>query len=154
MTFQLTSPSFDDGQVIPPRYTCEGENISPALEWRDAPAEVASFALLCDDPDAPDGTWHHWALYDIPADTSRLEQAVPAHGDTEVPGQGVNDFGHVGYGGPCPPRGHGPHRYRFRLLALDVKCLSLGPKPTCAQVEKAAAHHVLAVALLVGIFSR
>ncbi|MHC4429907.1 MAG: YbhB/YbcL family Raf kinase inhibitor-like protein, partial [Planctomycetota bacterium] len=78
MTFRLTSPAFDDGTRIPIRFACEGEDISPALDWTEAPAGTLSYALLCDDPDAPGGTWHHWALYDIPADTGRLDQAYPA----------------------------------------------------------------------------
>lgn len=154
MTFQLTSPSFDDGQPIPPRYTCDGEDVSPALAWADAPAGTRGFALLCDDPDAPGGTWHHWALYDIPAGTSRLEQAFPMRPESGPVKQGVNDFSNLGYGGPCPPPGHGPHHYRFRLLAINVDTLSLPARPTCVQVETAAKSHALAEALLVGTFAR
>lgn len=154
MTFQLTSPSFDDGQPIPPRYTCEGNDISPTLEWADAPAGTRSFALLCDDPDAPARTWHHWALYNIPARTNRLDQAFPTRRELGPTKQGVNDFGHLGYGGPCPPPSHGPHHYRFRLLAVNVEDLSLPARPTCVQVETVATRHLLAEALLVGTFAR
>jgi len=128
--------------------------VSPALEWTGSPAGTRSFALLCDDPDAPGGTWHNWAVYDLPADTSRLEEAFPANACLPAAKQGVNDFGQIGYGGPCPPRRHDPHHYFFRLLALDVERLDVGPKPICAQVGIAAAKRALAEAQLVGIFSR
>ena len=154
MTFRLTSPAFDDSARIPARFTCEGEDISPVLDWTGAPAGALSYVLLCDDPDAPGGTWHHWALYDIPAATRRLDTATPARPEVEGGRQGVNDFGRVGYGGPCPPPGHGTHHYRFRLLALDLAELPLGADPNCAQVEAAAQPHALGEALLVGTYSR
>ena len=154
MTFRLTSSAFDDGARIPARFTCKGEDISPALDWIEAPVGTLSYVLLCDDPDAPGGTWHHWAIYDIPADSRRLDPATPARPEVEGARQGVNDFGRVGYGGPCPPPGHGTHHYRFRLLALDRAELPLGADPSCAQVEAAARPHALGEALLVGTYSR
>jgi Raf kinase inhibitor-like YbhB/YbcL family protein len=154
MSFRLTSPAFENGARIPTRFTCEGEDISPALEWSDQPAGTLSYLLLCDDPDAPAGTWHHWALYDIPADRIRLDQGFPARSEVEGARQAVNDFGRVGYGGPCPPPGHGTHHYRFRLLALDVAKLPSGAEAKCPEVEAAARPHALGEALLVGTYAR
>lgn len=154
MSFRLTSPSFDDGARLPVQLTCEGQDVSPALGWDDAPTATQSYALLCDDPDAPGGTWHHWALYDIAAGTSRLDHAFPTRPQVEGARQAVNDFGQVGYRGPCPPRGHGTHHYRFRLLALDVAELPLGAEPKCPDVEAAARPHVLGEARLTGTYSR
>ncbi|MHC4984160.1 MAG: YbhB/YbcL family Raf kinase inhibitor-like protein [Planctomycetota bacterium] len=154
MSFRLNSPSFDDGARLPVQFTCEGEDISPALGWDGAPTATQGYALLCDDPDAPGGTWHHWALYDIATKTGGLNQAVPARPEIDGGRQAVNDFGQVGYRGPCPPRGHGTHHYRFRLLALDIAKLPLGADPTCAQVEAAAQSHVLGEARLVATYSR
>jgi Raf kinase inhibitor-like YbhB/YbcL family protein len=148
---QLRSSAFESGKPIPRRFTCDGEDFSPPLEWSGAPAGVRSFALLCDDPDAPSGTWHHWALYDIPSDrTSLVEGASAANGLM----QAVNDFHRPGYGGPCPPRGHGPHRYFFRLLALSVDRLTLHKGASCADAEREARKHLLAEATLMGIYER
>jgi Raf kinase inhibitor-like YbhB/YbcL family protein len=108
---KLVSSAFDDGAAIPRRFTCDGENLSPPLQWSGAPAGTLSFVLLCDDPDAPAGTWHHWAAYDIPPAVTEL--AVDAAQNAKLK-QAVNDFRKVGYGGPCPPHGHGPHHYHFR----------------------------------------
>jgi Raf kinase inhibitor-like YbhB/YbcL family protein len=154
MPFQISSPAFDDGGPIAPSYTCDGEDISPALEWRDVPEGTKSFALICDDPDAPGGTWRHWALYDIPPATARLEQAFPVEIEAGPAKQGINDFGEIGYRGPCPPRGHGVHHYRFRLLALDTERLSLPARPKCAEVTAAAEAHALGEAVLTGSYSR
>ena len=107
---RLNSTAFADGSAIPRRFTCDGEDLSPSLNWSDAPTGTRSFALLCDDPDAPAGTWHHWAAYDIPATLTML--ALGAATDAEKLGfkQAINDFQRPGYGGPCPPRGHGLHQ--------------------------------------------
>jgi Raf kinase inhibitor-like YbhB/YbcL family protein len=151
---QLSSNAFSSGSAIPRRFTCDGEDLSPPLDWQAAPAMTASFVLLCDDPDAPAGTWHHWAVYDIDAVQIGLaEGASPGSGAVRFK-QAVNDFHRVGYGGPCPPRGHGRHRYHFRLLALSVDHLSLGTKPSCREVEREARKHVIAEATLVGIYQR
>ncbi len=149
---QLASPVFADGSAIPRRFTCDGENLSPPLQWRQAPAGTLSFALLCDDPDAPGGTWHHWAAYDIPAASGGLPAAIRPHD----PGlrQATNDFRRAGYGGPCPPRGHGPHRYRFHLLALSVAGLALSAPNSCTAVEREARKHLLAEATLTGVYQR
>ncbi len=151
---RLTSSAFADGAGIPRRFTCDGEDVSPPLAWSGAPAATHSFVLLCDDPDAPGGTWHHWAAYDIPADRTQLaEGAAKAGGD---PGfeQAINDFQKSGYGGPCPPRRHGIHHYHFRLLALSVDRLTVAADPTCRAVEREARKHVLAEATLVGVYQR
>lgn len=154
MAFQLSSPAFADGERIPVLYTCEGEDVSPPLEWSGTPAQALSFALLCDDPDAPGGTWHHWALFDIPADASHLAEAYPTEERVGATRQGINDFRRIGYGGPCPPPGHGVHHYRFRLLALSAERLELAPRPGCPAVAAAARPHVLAEAVATGTYSR
>jgi Raf kinase inhibitor-like YbhB/YbcL family protein len=151
---QLSSNAFSSGSAIPRRFTCDGEDLSPPLDWQAAPAMTASFVLLCDDPDAPAGTWHHWAVYDIDAAQAGIAEGA-SHGSGAVRfKQAVNDFHRVGYGGPCPPRGHGRHRYQFRLLALSVDHLSLGTKPSCREVEREARKHVIAEATLVGVYQR
>lgn len=154
MALTLTSSVFGNGERIPTRFTCEGEDISPPLQWRDAPPETRSFVLICDDPDAPGKTWNHWGLYDISAETDKLDAGYPTAekvGDTR---QAVNDFGRTGYGGPCPPKGHGSHHYQFRLLALDVERLEVRERPTVPELEKAARAHTIAEDEVVGIYSR
>jgi Raf kinase inhibitor-like YbhB/YbcL family protein len=150
---RLTSPAFRDGQAMPRRFTCDGEDLSPPLQWSDAPAETRSFVLLCDDPDAPAGTWHHWAAYDISPDRTSLDEGASATGAAAFK-QAINDFRRSGYGGPCPPRDHGPHHYRFQLLALTVDRLTLGKAPHCQDVAREAHKHGLAEALLVGVYER
>jgi Raf kinase inhibitor-like YbhB/YbcL family protein len=149
---QLQSAAFEDAGDIPARFTCDGDNISPPLRWSDAPRSVKSFAILCSDPDAPGGMFRHWAAYDVDPAQRSLPQAVAA----AAPGmrQAVNDFRRRGYGGPCPPRGHGAHQYRFTLLALDTPSLDLGESASCAEVERAARAHVLAEANLTGFYQR
>jgi Raf kinase inhibitor-like YbhB/YbcL family protein len=154
MAFQLSSTAFNDGERIPDRYTCAGKDISPPLTWLGAPDGARSFALLCDDPDAPGGTWHHWAVFDMPADTNGLPEAYATDAKVGICRQAVNDFRRTGYGGPCPPPGHGVHHYHFRLLALAVARLDLGPKARCPEVEAAARPHLLGEARLTGTYSR
>jgi len=154
MPLRLSSPEFAENARIPKRFTCDGDDVSPPLEWRDAPRETRSFAVLCDDPDAPAGTWHHWALFDIPPETTRLPAAYPTDprvGDTR---QALNDFQRSGYGGPCPPHGHGTHHYRFRLLALSVASLDLPKTARCPDVESAARSHAIAESQLIGTYAR
>jgi Raf kinase inhibitor-like YbhB/YbcL family protein len=124
------------------------------LEWSGAPAGTRSFALLCDDPDAPAGTWHHWAAYDIPAAQSALAEGAAADAEKHGFKQAINDFQRVGYGGPCPPRRHGPHHYHFRLLALAIDQLEIRRNRPCREVEREARRHVLAEATLVGVYER
>ena len=151
---ELRSPAFIDRQVIPTRYTCDGADLSPPLEWANPPEGVQSFAVLCEDPDAPTGLWRHWAAYDIPADRRSLAQGAAGQAAALGFRQGVNDFHQAGYGGPCPPPEHGVHRYHFRLLALSVAKLPLGANRSCREVEAAARRHVLADATLTGVYER
>lgn len=150
---QLTSTAFAEGQSIPAKYTCDGEDASPPLQWSGAPTGVKSFALIADDPDAPVGTWVHWVLFDVPATATELPEAMPK--TQYVPGgakQGLNDFKHLGYGGPCPPAGK-PHRYFFKLYALDG-VLDLKPGASKKEVERAIEKHTLAQGQLMGIYKR
>jgi Raf kinase inhibitor-like YbhB/YbcL family protein len=151
---QLSSSAFSSGSAIPRRFTCDGADLSPPLGWQAAPSTTRSFVLLCDDPDAPAGTWHHWAAYDIDADQTGLAEGAGHDSGIARFKQAVNDFHRLGYGGPCPPHGHGRHRYHFRLLALSADHLSLGAKPTCREVEREARKHIIAEAILVGIYQR
>jgi Raf kinase inhibitor-like YbhB/YbcL family protein len=149
---RLRSSAFADGSTIPRRFTCEGDDVSPPLEWSDVPHGTRSFVLLCDDPDAPGGTWHHWAAYDIEATRTSL----PLDAGNNAPlgfKQAVNDFQKPGYGGPCPPPG-APHHYHFRLLALPIARLSVSDGASCASVESEARKHSLAEATLVGLYGR
>ncbi|MGP0094961.1 MAG: YbhB/YbcL family Raf kinase inhibitor-like protein [Xanthobacteraceae bacterium] len=146
---QLRSSAFADGSAIPRRFTCEGDDVSPPLHWSDAPPGTRSFVLLCDDPDAPAGTWHHWAAYDIVPDRATL-----AEGAGREVKQAISDFGRPGYGGPCPPRGDGPHHYHFRLLALSTDRLRVRKDPSCRDVEREARKHLIAEAILVGLYER
>lgn len=151
---KLTSSAFAAGQPIPSRFSCEGADLSPPLAWSGAPKGTRSFALLCDDPDAPVGTWHHWALFDIPVDTAELAEGYARDAQVGATRQAVNDFGVTGYRGACPPKGHGAHRYHFKLLALDVDKLAIKDGARCKDVEAAAKRHVLARAELIGTYTR
>jgi Raf kinase inhibitor-like YbhB/YbcL family protein len=149
---QLTSLGFEPNELIPPKYTCDGQDISPSLAWQNVPETAQSLALICDDPDAPRGTFVHWVVYNLPASLTTLPEAVP-HGPSLEQGglQGKNDFGKIGYGGPCPPGG--THRYYFTLYALDQP-LTLEPGVTKQQVLQAIAGHQLAKAQLMGRYRR
>ena len=151
---RLNSAVFADGSAIPRRFTCDGEDLSPPLNWSDAPTGNRSFALLCDDPDAPAGTWHHWAAYDIPSTLTMLAQGAASDAEKLRFKQAINDFQRPGYGGPCPPCGHGLHHYHFRLLALSVDHLPIGGTPSCREVEREARRHTLAEGTLVGAYQR
>ena len=150
---QLTSSAFKTSSAIQKQFTCEGKNVSPPLTWTGTPAKVKSFALIADDPDAPSGTWVHWVVYDLPATTTELPEDTPKSqlisGNAK---QGITDFKQVGYGGPCPPPGK-PHRYFFKLYALD-EMLNLKPGATKKDIEKAMTGHILATAELVGTYER
>jgi Raf kinase inhibitor-like YbhB/YbcL family protein len=151
---QLRSSVMVDGATIPQRFTCDGEDLSPPLDWTGAPAEARSFVLLCDDPDAPAGTWHHWAANDIPGERVGLPQGANEQADKEGFKQAINDFRRSGYGGQCPPHGHGPHHYSFRLLALSTDHLPLRKDPSCRDVEREARKHLIAEATLTGLYGR
>jgi Raf kinase inhibitor-like YbhB/YbcL family protein len=150
----LRSNAFDDGAAIPRQFTGEGEDVSPPLDWSDAPAGTRSFVVLCDDPDAPSGTWHHWAAYDIAPGCKELPVGAAAQPAKQGFQQALNDFGKSGYGGPFPPRSDGPHHYRFHLLALSAGHLDLRKDPSCLQVAREARRHVLAEAVLTGVYER
>jgi Raf kinase inhibitor-like YbhB/YbcL family protein len=148
---QLTSAAFAFGDKIPVRFTCEGDDVSPPLQWRGAPLEARSFALIMDDPDAPRGTWVHWLLYNIPAAAVELTQAVPTLPETPSGARhGRNTAGDMAYAGPCPPPGK-PHRYFFRLYALDT-LLSLTPGASRAELEEAMNQHILGQGELMGTY--
>jgi hypothetical protein len=153
MSLELTSTAFSNNGTVPARHTCEGSDTSPPLRWSGAPVGTRSFAVVCSDPDAPAGTWYHWAIYDIPPDVAGLPEHYPPEGRGDIR-QAINDFGRKGYGGPCPPRGHGTHHYHFKLYALKVERLPLEGSPPCREVERSAKSHALGEAELVGLFSR
>jgi Raf kinase inhibitor-like YbhB/YbcL family protein len=153
MPLLLSSPAFPPGGAIPSEYTCDGTDISPPLVWSGAPAGTRSLVLLVDDPDAPAGTFHHWAVYDIPADATGLPAGYGPGRPASGFGEARNDFGNPGYGGPCPPRG-GAHHYHFRLMAISRPRLDLGPAATALDVEKAAAPYTIASTELVGAYRR
>lgn len=149
---RLTSTDFSDDGRIPRVCTCEGEDLSPALHWTDPPPQARSFVVLCNDPDAPNGVWRHWAAYDMPHGWSHLARgAGRAAGSLK---QAINDFGRLGYAGPCPPPGDGLHHYRFSVLALSVDRLSVHAGAHCSDVEREARKHALAEATLIGMFER
>ena len=152
MALQITSTAFSEGEMIPKLYTCDGTDVSPDLSWTGVPEDTKSLALICDDPDAPVGTWVHWVLFNIPAgEKGILPEAAPEAALPNGAKHGTNDFGRLGYGGPCPPGG--THRYFFKLYALDT-VLSLGSGATKAQVEEAMQGHILAEAQLMGKYKR
>ena len=148
---KLVSSAFADGAQIPRRFTCDGENLSPPLQWSGAPEGTQSFVLLCDDPDAPAGTWHHWAVYDIPPNITEFAENAARDKKRR---QAINDFRRAGYGGPCPPHGHGPHQYHFRLLALSADHLRAQGNASCRDVEREAHKSTIAEAILVGLYER
>lgn len=153
MPFVLRSPDFANGADIPKQFTCSGEDRSPVIEWSGAPAATRSFALIADDPDAPAGTWVHWVIFNIPGSAHGLQGAVEKQARlADGTHQGQNDFHKVGYNGPCPPPGK-PHRYFFKLYALDAE-LSLSSSATKSDVERAMDGHVLAHAEWMGKFRR
>lgn len=152
MEIKITSTAFEEGGMIPKQYTCDGKDISPRLKWSGVPDSAKSLALICDDPDAPMGTWVHWVLYNLPADLKELPEAVPADKVLEKGGvHGKNDFRKFGYGGPCPPGG--THRYYFKLYALDTG-LDLAPGATKTDLLKAMQDHILAQGQLMGKYKR
>lgn len=150
---QLRSPAFAHEKHIPVKHTCDGANVSPLLRWSHAPDTTKSFALICEDPDAPAHVWTHWLIYNLPATTGELPEHVPpAEALPSGALQGVNDFNRIGYGGPCPPAGQ-PHHYHFKLYALD-STLRLPPAATKLALQRALAGHVLAETQLVGLYQR
>jgi Raf kinase inhibitor-like YbhB/YbcL family protein len=152
MAIKLTSTAFKEGTMIPQKYTCDGPDISPQLELEGIPPKAQSIALVCDDPDAPAGTWVHWVLYDWPVREKTIPEGISAERELASGArQGTNDFRRIGYGGPCPPGG--THRYFFKAYALDIK-LNLSPGLTKANLVEAMKGHILAEAQLMGKYKR
>jgi Raf kinase inhibitor-like YbhB/YbcL family protein len=152
MEIKIESSAFKDGEMIPSKYTCDGENISPQLKWSNFPAETKCFALICDDPDAPIGDWVHWIMFNIPPNVVELKENVPD--EKTLPNKaihGMNDFRKFGYGGPCPPSG--THRYYFKIYALD-EMLKLQAGATKKQLLEAMKGHTLAQGSLMVKYSR
>jgi Raf kinase inhibitor-like YbhB/YbcL family protein len=145
--FAITSSAFADGDQIPEKHSCDGDNVSPPLEWSNLPPDTTSLALIVDDPDAPSGTFVHWLAWGLDPGDSGLGEGEAA------PAEGTHGFGDRGYAGPCPPPGHGPHRYFHRLYALDEK-LDLPDGASREQLEAALEGHVLATAQLIGTYER
>jgi Raf kinase inhibitor-like YbhB/YbcL family protein len=152
MEIKLTSTAFKEGEFIPEKYTCDGENVSPPLEWSGIPAATKSIALICDDPDAPMGTWVHWVIFNIPASANKLNEKISSHKVLEDgTAQGKNDFRKIGYGGPCPPGGI--HRYFFKIYALN-KRVELTPGANKKELIKEMEGYILAEGKLMGKYSR
>ncbi|MGQ9857166.1 MAG: YbhB/YbcL family Raf kinase inhibitor-like protein [Thermodesulfobacteriota bacterium] len=150
---ELRSKALKEGQSIPRKHTCDGPDLSPPLEWSDVPQGTNAFALLMEDPDAATGSWVHWLLYDLPAEARSLPEGVsPTETLPRGGAQGKNDFGRIGYGGPCPPPGR-PHRYFFRLYALSSR-VNLPPGASKEQLLRAMEGNVKAEAQLMGTYGR
>jgi Raf kinase inhibitor-like YbhB/YbcL family protein len=155
MGFMVKSPAFNEGDTIPREHSCEGADTSPELVWEGSPEGTRSFSLIIEDPDAPVGTFIHCVIYDIPGNRGGLSGALSTELDLDDGiKQGRNDFGRIGYGGPCPPKGHGRHRYFFKLRALDVSALGIPAGAGKRAVEKAMEGHVLGEATLMGVYQR
>jgi Raf kinase inhibitor-like YbhB/YbcL family protein len=152
MDIKITSSAFQDGGLIPSKYTCDGTDVSPPLQWNEVPESTKSIAVICDDPDAPMGTFVHWVLFNLPAETRELVEDIPP--DDTLPNdakQGTSDFGRTGYGGPCPPSG--THRYYFKIYALDNE-LNLPDKARKSELVKAMEGHILGQGQLMGKYKR
>lgn len=151
---ELTSPAFNDSDFIPAKYTCEGSDVSVPLKWSTVPEGAKSLVVICDDPDAPRGTWVHWVLFNIPPDITELPEGVSIKNEPKLSGaiEGVNDNRKTKYSGPCPPPGSA-HRYFFKIYALDTT-LALDSKATKANVEKSMARHILGTGQLLGKYKR
>jgi Raf kinase inhibitor-like YbhB/YbcL family protein len=152
MEIKITSSVFEDGGLIPAKYTCDEADISPPLRWDVVPEGTKSVALICDDPDAPMGTFVHWVIFGLPAETRELTENIPS--DKTLPNgakQGKSDFGRIGYGGPCPPSG--THRYFFKIYALDTE-VDLAAGASKRELVKAMEGHILAQGQLIGKYKR
>jgi Raf kinase inhibitor-like YbhB/YbcL family protein len=152
MAIQIKSTAFEEGSMIPKKYTCDGPNVSPPLSWDSIPEGTKSLALICDDPDAPGGTWVHWVIFNIPPNIKELTEGIPHQKSLPIGAkQGRSDFGEIGYGGPCPPGG--THRYYFKFYALD-KEINLEPGSRKTQLLKAMEGHILSEGQLMGKYKR
>ena len=150
---QVSSSAFDEGEMMVPRYSCDGQNVSPPLSWMGVPKEAESLALIVNDPDASRGSWAHWVVYNMEPGLTELPEGVDTFsGESRIGMEGKNDFGDIGYGGPCPPRGT-PHRYQFKVYALDTS-LDLPQGATKSQIERAMEGHILAQGQLMARYQR
>jgi Raf kinase inhibitor-like YbhB/YbcL family protein len=147
MSLKVSSPAFANDGSIPRKYTCDGQNVAPPLEWSGVPQNANSLAVICEDPDAPSGTFTHWVLYDIPASTQKL----PEHPTTGT--SGVNSFGKTGFGGPCPPKQDHAHHYHFHVYALDIESIGAAGLSKEDALKKMSGH-ILAEGHLVGTYKR
>ena len=147
MKLDVSSNAFSEGQSIPEKYTCDGQDVSPPIKWSGAPTNTKTIAIICEDPDAPSGTFTHWVLYDVPGTRKEL-----AEGSSDDGKEGVNGFGKNGYGGPCPPPGR-PHRYFFHVYALDTTSLGDAGRSK-EEVTAAMQGHILAQGQLMGTYKR
>jgi Raf kinase inhibitor-like YbhB/YbcL family protein len=154
MALSIDTPSFARNARIPDQFARDGANVSPRVEWHGAPLDTRSFALIVEDPDAPKGTFRHWAAYDIPGDATWLHEGAGSDALGSAIKMARNDFGDVRYDGPQPPPGHGTHHYHFRLFALDTASLDLPASANAKEVLDAAVEHSLAEAETVGTFER
>ncbi len=151
---EIKSDSFKDGEYLAKDYSCQGQNISPGFSWSGAPANTKSFAIICDDPDAPVGDWVHWVVFNIPGNTAGLGEGISQSGALPKEAvEGKNDFGKNGYGGACPPPGK-PHRYFFKLYALDVEKLPLDASATKKALLAGMKGHIVAEAKIIGLYKR
>ncbi|MEO0202470.1 MAG: YbhB/YbcL family Raf kinase inhibitor-like protein [candidate division WOR-3 bacterium] len=148
LLFKVTTSSFKEGDFIPSKYTCDGKNLSIHVKWEEFPKETKSFVLIMSDPDAPVGTFYHWILYDIPSNINEISEGQ------SVGKKGRNDFGKLEYGGPCPPRGHGKHRYFITIYALNVEHIGLKEGATAKEVLEAIEGKVIAKGEIFGVYER
>ncbi|MFW5965927.1 MAG: YbhB/YbcL family Raf kinase inhibitor-like protein, partial [Persicimonas sp.] len=151
---ELRSEAFDAQSTIPTKYTCDGEDVSPPLFWSKGPEDTKSYLVLCEDPDAPTGTFHHWGIYNIPADETSLMENIPPRTEDGNLKQAENDFNNIGWGGPCPPRGHRAHRYHFKVWALKVANLEFDHTPSIPELKEMARPHLADRAELVALYER
>ena len=152
MVIKIESKEFNEGNPIPKRYTCDDVNISPPLTWSSIPEEAKSIAIICEDPDAPGGTWSHWVIFNLPGDISGLDEFVMGREILDNGAvQGVNDFGTIGYGGPCPPSG--THRYYFKIYALDRK-IEITSRINRSELLENMGGHIIDQGQLMGIYTR
>lgn len=152
MVIKIKSSAFEEGEIIPKKYSCEGVNVSPPLQWSSLPAEVESFVLICEDPDAPSGLWTHWIIFNLPAEITALPEFIMEREVLENGAQqGLNDFGTIGYRGPCPPGG--THRYYYRIYALDIM-LQLNSRINRQNLLEAMIGHIIDQGHIMGIYTR
>ena len=152
MDIRISSEAFEDGGMIPSMYTCDGDDISPPLSWDSVPEKTKSIALICDDPDAPMGTFVHWVLFNLPADIKGLEENISKEMMLENGAQqGISDFGKIGYGGPCPPGG--THRYFFKIYTIDT-IITAGANFRKKDLENAMKGHILGTGQIIGRYKR